>query len=87
MPYDVENIYNNNTVKPPVFDPEKQRDRLKKFELTKEQENELLLALWNIARMMAEMGQGVEQTQTILYSIFKKAGYDSDKLVKKEDDR
>lgn len=76
---------NAQYVLPPNLDLEKHRDELKKYKLSKQEETEFLQTLWNIMRTMAEMGWGIEQSQTILNGLFDKASQDSGKLLRLED--
>ena len=52
------------------FNPDDHRDDLKNLKLTREQEDELLHALWHIITMMVDMGWGVEATQIVLPQLF-----------------
>ena len=45
------------------MDPEEYRDQLKEFELTPEQEVELLQILWNIMATMVDLGWGLDYIQ------------------------
>ena len=46
-----------------IFNPDDYREDLGAFELTKEQENELLQTLWNIMSMMVDLGWGLDSVQ------------------------
>ena len=48
---------------PPVLDPDRYREHLKEFELTKDQQDELLAALWHIMRTFVDIGFGLESVQ------------------------
>lgn len=56
---------------PLKLDPEKYRAELAEYELSPEQENELLQTLWNIMSTFVLMGWGLESTQTVLSALFK----------------
>lgn len=73
----------NNTqfIPPPVFNPDEQRQRFERFQLTKDQEDTVLLSLWNSMRIMAELGQGVEQNQTFMTDWLERYGQDSENLI------
>ena len=47
------------------FAPEKYRDQLADYELTKEQEDELLTTLWHIMRTFVELGWGLDSVQLL----------------------
>ena len=68
-------------IAPPVFNPDKQRQRFERFQLTKEQEDTLLLSLWNSMRIMAELGHGIEQNQTFITDWLERHGQDSENLI------
>lgn len=53
-----------------TLDPEKYRQGLAEFDMTPEQENELLAVLWNIMSNMVDMGFGIDSTQLVLSSLF-----------------
>ena len=57
------------------FDPDEYRADISHFELTKQQEDELLLSLFHIMKTFVELGWGVENTQLALKDMFR----DSDK--------
>ena len=60
----------NQTVKPPVFNPDDYRDELNDLDLTDEQAHELLSILWNIMSTMVDIGWGLDATQLVLGQIF-----------------
>lgn len=55
------------------FNPNEHRDDLKELDLTREQEDELLQALWQIISTIVDMGWGIETTQIVLQHIFEHA--------------
>lgn len=63
---------------PLTFDPDEYRAGLKDLQLTKEQEDELLLTLWKIIATFVDMGWGVEDTQRVLRQTFEDSGNASD---------
>ncbi len=44
----------------PEFNPDEYREHIEAFDLTREQQDELLLTLWNIMKSFVEMGFGVD---------------------------
>jgi len=64
-----------------ALEPDQYRADLEEFNMTQEQENELLQVLWNMMSTMVEIGWGVDTVQIILPELFDKAGQDSDKLL------
>lgn len=63
------------------FDPDKYRHAIAELKLSKEQEDELLLALWDIMRMFAELGHGVNSINTFFPDVFKKDKQDSGNMT------
>lgn len=53
--------------------PDKYRHAIAELGLTKAQEDELLFALWDIMRLFAEMGHGVNAINNIFPTFFEKA--------------
>lgn len=53
--------------------PDDYRDELAAFELTKTQEDELLLTLWEMMRMCVEIGFGVDVIHNVFNSLAEKA--------------
>lgn len=51
---------------PPILDIEKYRTHIDEFELTEDQQVELLESLWYIMKSMAEFGFGVHSIQSFL---------------------
>jgi len=63
------------------FKADDYRAELKGCGYSKEQEDQLLQALWDIMSTMVYMDWGLDSIHLILPEIFVKAGSDSDKLV------
>ncbi|MEO9623044.1 MAG: hypothetical protein ABJH28_12515 [Paraglaciecola sp.] len=57
--------------------PDDYREDLAYFDMTTEQEDELLFTLWEMMRTFAEMGQGVQSINNIFPQIFEKADQDT----------
>ena len=53
----------NHPPQAPIFNPDDYRDDLNEFDLTEEQENELLEALWNIMSSFVAIGFGLDSVQ------------------------
>ena len=62
--------------------PDDYREDLACFELSQEQEDELILTLWEIARMFVEMSYGISPINNIFSSLVDKADPDSGNLLK-----
>lgn len=56
--------------------PDDYREEIAVFNLTREQEDELLLTLWEMMRSMVEMGWGVDTINRILPLFEEKADQD-----------
>ncbi|MEW7986882.1 MAG: hypothetical protein AB2765_07845 [Candidatus Thiodiazotropha endolucinida] len=54
-------------IAPLHLDPDQYRDSLDQFELSEEQQNELLGVLWHIMRTFVEIGFGLDSVQNIFY--------------------
>lgn len=52
---------------PPQCDPEKYREHVKDFDLTEEEQTELLKTLWSIMAAFVDMGFGVDSIQLLSY--------------------
>ena len=50
-------------LKPLALDPDEYREDLDQFDLTKEQQDEMLAVLWNIMRTFVEIGFGLDSVQ------------------------
>ena len=70
---------------PLTLDAEAYRDKLATFELTEDQETELLQVLWNIMSTMVDIGWGVDTVQMFLPTIFETSVQDSGKLLQRND--
>ncbi len=70
---------------PLALDPDKYRRYLDDFELSEEQQNELLAVLWNICRTFVEIGFGVDSVQTIFSGIVEKTLQDDAGTVDRKD--
>ncbi len=57
------------------------RDDIAEFNLTKAQEDDLLLALWEMMRMFAEMGYGVSTINSFLPEVFEKADQGTNTII------
>jgi len=71
----------NDTTAPLKLEPDDYRHHLDDFDLTEEQQNELLLSLWHIMSTLVDIGWGVDTVQLLLPDIFAKVAPDSEKLV------
>lgn len=58
---------------PPKLDYETYRADLAEFELTTQQENELLEVLWQIARTLVDIGFGLDPVQQVIPALTKNA--------------
>lgn len=74
-----------NTLKPLTLNVEDYREEMAEFELTQEQEQELLQILWNITHQFAQMGFGMESTQLIMEALLKTVDQDSGKPLQVKD--
>ena len=50
----------------PAFDPDRYREHVKDLDLTEEQQNEMLLALWTIMVGLIDLSWGVDSVQRLL---------------------
>lgn len=66
------------------LNPDDYRQGLAAFDMTKEQENELLGVLWQIMKTMVEIGWGVNSVQYLLPEIFEAASADSPQIQSTE---
>lgn len=56
---------------PPLqFDPDDYRAELKELNLTREQEDEFLVLLWNLISHFVDIGFGIEATQLVIAAHF-----------------
>lgn len=63
------------------FEPDDFRHHLNDFDLTKDQQNELLASLWSIMSTLVDIGWGVDTIQLLLPELFKDVALDSEKLL------
>ncbi|CAA0107189.1 Uncharacterised protein [Halioglobus japonicus] len=68
---------------PPTLDPDEHREMLAAFELTKEQENELLQTLWNIMSAMVDLGWGLDSVHLFSNQAAGNVDTDSSTALKK----
>lgn len=73
---ELEPSHNKSAPPPPTLDPEEYREKLAVFELTKDQERELLQTLWNMMSMMVDLGWGLDSVQ--LFSLGEDESVDTD---------
>lgn len=60
-------------------------DPLDDFDISAEQKQAVLGALWHIMSIMVDIGFGMDTVQFVLHDIFEKASRDSEKLIEKKD--
>jgi hypothetical protein len=76
---------NTNTSKDAVaplkLDPDDYRHHFNEFDLTEDQQNELLQALWYIMSTFVDIGWRVDTVQMLLPDIFTEVAPDSEKLL------
>lgn len=86
-----ENINTDNKVTkkdaaaPLVLEPDDYRHHLDDFDLTEEQQNELLETLWSIMSIFVDIGWGVDTVQMFFPDIFAEVAPDSEKLLESKD--
>lgn len=66
------------------FEPDNYRHHLDEFDLTQEQQNELLSSLWTIMSTLVDIGWGVDTVQILLPDIFTEVAPDSEKLLESQ---
>jgi len=71
----------NDTAAPLKLEPDDYRHNLGEFDLTEDQQNELLQSLWYIMSTLVDIGWGVDTVQLLLPDIFAEVAPDSKKLV------
>lgn len=69
------------SVAPPALNPDDYREELAEFDLTEEQEKELLQTLWHIMSTFVDIGWGVDTVQMFLPGLFENTGADSGKFI------
>lgn len=67
----------NQSLRPLALDTDKYRADLQEFELTAQQENELLQVLWDIMVTMVDIGFGDHSIQRVVHSLMKSTSPDS----------
>ncbi|MEW7988313.1 MAG: hypothetical protein AB2799_21175 [Candidatus Thiodiazotropha sp.] len=75
----------SNSPKALKLDPEKYRDYLDEFELSEEQQNELLETLWHIMRTFVEIGWGLDSVQSVFSGIAEKAMHEDSGALQEKD--
>jgi hypothetical protein len=81
----VSNQKAENTFSPLALNFDDYKEEMAEFELTQEQEQELLQTLWNIMYQFAQMGFGMESTQLIMEALLKTVDQDSGKPLQVKD--
>jgi len=76
-----ETITTKNSVESLKFEPDDYRHHLDEFDLSEEQQNELLESLWTIMSTLVDIGWGVDTIQLLLPDFFKDVAPDSEKLL------
>ena len=75
------NTNTEDTVTPLKFEPNDYRHHVEEFDLTEEQQNELLESLWTIMSTMVDIGWGVDTVQLLFPDLFTEVAPDSEKLL------
>lgn len=70
---------------PLKFEPDDYRHHVDEFDLTEEQQNELLASLWSIMSTLVDIGWGVDTVQILLPDLFTEVAPDSEKLLESQD--
>jgi len=70
-----------DTATPLKLEPDDYRHHLDEFDLTQEQQNELLESLWTIMSTLVDIGWGVDTVQILLPELFTEVAPDSEKLL------
>jgi hypothetical protein len=63
-------LMSHKTPEPPVFDPEVYRHHLKNIDISQDEADELLAALWHIMQTFVDIGWGVDNVQRIFPDLF-----------------
>ncbi len=63
------------------FKPDDYRHHLNEFDLSEDQQNELLASLWSIMSTLVDIGWGVDTVQMLCPELFSEVAPDSEKLV------
>jgi hypothetical protein len=69
---------------PLKFESDDYRHHVEEFDLTEEQQNELLASLWSIMSTMVDIGWGVDSVQLLLPDLFSEVAPDSEKLLESD---
>ena len=68
-----------------TFEPDEFREYIEHFDLSEEQENELLETVWHIMKTFVELGFGLDSVQNIFYGIVENAlQLESDSVEEKD---
>jgi len=70
-----------DTAAPLKLDPDAHRHHFGEFNMTTDQQNELLQALWYIMGTLVDIGWGVDTVQMLLPDIYVEVAPDSKKLL------
>ncbi len=70
-----------SVILPLALDPDKYRDHLEEFDLTPEQQNELLETLWHILRTIVDIGFGLDSVQLFSLESSEKTGKTSGRHI------
>ena len=70
---------------PLEFEPDDYRHHVDEFDLTEDQQNELLTSLWTIMSTLVDIGWGVDTVQILLPDLFAEVAPDSEKLLESQD--
>lgn len=71
-----------DVIAPLTFNPDDYREHLGENDLSIEQQNAVLEALWQIMSTMVNIGWGVDTVQMFLPDLFENTGQDSGNLLK-----
>ncbi len=71
----------NDTASPLKLEPDDYCHHLSEFDLTEDQQKELLQSLWYIMSILVDIGWGVDTVQMLLPELFTEVAPDSQKLV------
>jgi len=71
----------NDTASPLKLEPDDYCHHLSEYDLTEDQQNELLQSLWYIMSTLVDIGWGVDTVQMLLPELFAEVAPDSEKLL------
>ncbi|MCU7805678.1 MAG: hypothetical protein KZQ96_21030 [Candidatus Thiodiazotropha sp. (ex Lucinoma borealis)] len=74
-------IQEKAVVKTPTCDPEKYREHVEEFDLSEQEQTELLQTLWSIMAAFVDMGFGVDSFQFLPKETLSSAHSDTDEEV------